>query len=294
MGWIDVFIRRPVLTWMLTLSLVVFGVLGFLRLGVDQYPKMDIPRVSVTATIEGASPEVMEEDVTEVLEEQLNTIAGVKRLESRSRQGLSTISVEFEFGTDLDAATQDVRDRVARARWELPKELEPPVVEKLDISGFPIMWLPIMTERSQVEASEYVRHHVKPRVENVPGVAGVMLFGRRDRAIRIWLDGDELRARGLAPGDVIAAIQREHVEGPGGKVESERLDYAVKTDAEFRSIAELERLVVAWQGDAPVRLSDLARVEDGAEVITSVHPETGVRRAALKRWADEDEPGDHA
>src|SRR5262245_57525297 len=132
MAWIDVFIRRPVLTWMLILSLVV---LGFVRLGVDQYPKMELPTVNVTSTLEGASPEVMEEDVTEVLEEQLNTIPGLKRLTSRSREGLSSISVEFELGQDLDRATQDVRDRVARARWNLPKELEPPVVDKCDVSG---------------------------------------------------------------------------------------------------------------------------------------------------------------
>ncbi len=157
----------------------------------------------------------MEEDVTEVLEEQLNTISGVKRLESRSRQGLSSISVEFELGTDLDTATQDVRDRVARARWELPKELEPPVVDKLDISGFPIMWLPIMTERSQVDASEYVKDQIKPKIETMPGVAGIQVFGRMDRQIRIWLDGDALRARGLAVTDIMAALRREHVERPG-------------------------------------------------------------------------------
>jgi hydrophobic/amphiphilic exporter-1 (mainly G- bacteria), HAE1 family len=265
MGWIDVFIRRPVLTWMVILSLVVFGVLGFLRLGVDQYPKMDIPRVSVTATIEGASPDVMEEDVTEVLEEQLNTIAGVKRLESRSRQGLSTISVEFEFGTDLDAATQDVRDRVARARWELPKELEPPVVEKLDISGFPIMWLPIMTERSQVEASEYVKDHIKPQVETVPGVAGIEVFGRMDRQIRIWIDGEALRARGLAATDVIAALRREHVERPGGIVQGDWIEFAVKTAAEYSTVEELSDMVIAFENGAPVRLRDVARVEDGSE-----------------------------
>jgi HAE1 family hydrophobic/amphiphilic exporter-1 len=265
MGWIDVFIRRPVLTWMVTLSLVVFGVLGFLRLGVDQYPKMDIPRVSVTATIEGASPDVMEEDVTEVLEEQLNTIAGVKRLESRSRQGLSTISVEFEFGTDLDAATQDVRDRVARARWELPKELEPPVVEKLDISGFPIMWLPIMTERSAVEASEYVKDHVKPQVETVPGVAGIEVFGRMDRQIRIWIDGEALRARGLAATDVISALRREHVERPGGIVQSDWIEFAVKTAAEYTTVEQLSDMVIAFESGAPVRLRDVARVEDGSE-----------------------------
>jgi HAE1 family hydrophobic/amphiphilic exporter-1 len=265
MGWIDVFIRRPVLTWMLTLSLVVFGVLGFVRLGVDQYPKMDLPRVNVSSVLEGADPEVMEEDVTEVLEEQLNTISGVKRLESRSRQGLSSISVEFELGTDLDAATQDVRDRVARARWELPKELEPPVVEKLDVSGFPIMWLPIMTERPQVEASEYVKDHVKPRVETVPGVAGIEVFGRMDRQIRIWLDGEALRARGLAATDVIAALRREHVERPGGLVQGDWIEFAVKTAAEYSTVAELADMVIAYENNAPVRLRDVARVEDGSE-----------------------------
>ena len=265
MGWIDLFIRRPVLTWMLTLSLVVFGVLGFVRLGVDQYPKMDLPRVNVSSTLEGASPEVMEEDVTEVLEEQLNTISGVKRLESRSRQGLSSISVEFQFGTDLDAATQDVRDRVARARWELPKELEPPVVEKVDIAGFPIMWLPLMTERSQVEASEYVKEHIKPQVETVAGVAGIQVFGQMDRQIRIWLDGEALRARGLAATDVIAALRREHVDRPGGIVQSDWIEFAVKTAAEYTTVAELADMVIAFENNAPIRLRDVARVEDGSE-----------------------------
>jgi hydrophobe/amphiphile efflux-1 (HAE1) family protein len=269
MGWIDVFIRRPVLTWMLTLSLVVFGVLGFNRLGVDQYPKMDLPRVNVSSVLEGASPEVMEQDVTEVLEEQLNTISGVKRLESRSRQGLSSISVEFELGTDLDAATQDVRDRVARARWELPKELEPPVVEKLDISGFPIMWLPIMTERSQVESSEYVKDHIKPKVETVPGVAGIQVFGRMDRQIRIWLDGEALRARGLAATDVIAALRREHVERPGGLVQSDWIEFAVKTAAEYATVSDLSDMVIAYENDAAIRLRDVARVEDGSEDVRS-------------------------
>jgi hydrophobe/amphiphile efflux-1 (HAE1) family protein len=265
MAWIDIFIRRPVLTWMLTLSLVVFGVLGFVRLGVDQYPKMDLPRVNVSSVLEGASPEVIEEDVTEVLEEQLNTISGVKRLESRSRQGLSSISVEFELGTDLDAATQDVRDRVARARWELPKELEPPVVEKLDISGFPIMWLPIMTERSQVDASEYVKDQIKPKVETVPGVAGIEVFGRMDRQIRIWLDGDALRARGLAVTDIMAALRREHVERPGGIVEGDWIEFAVKTAAEYATVEELADMVIAYEDGAPVRLRDVARVKDGSE-----------------------------
>jgi len=158
-----------------------------------------------------------------------------------------------------------VRDRVARARWDLPKEVEPPVVEKLDISGFPIMWLPIMTERSAVEASEYVKHQIKPKVETVPGVAGIQVFGRMERQIRIWLDGEALRARGLAATDVIAALRREHVERPGGIVKGDRIEFAVKTAAEYATVAELADMVVAYEDGAPVRLSDVARVEDGSE-----------------------------
>ena len=281
MAWIDIFIRRPVLTWMLTLSLVVFGALGFVRLGVDQYPKMELPMVNVTSVLEGASPEVMEEDVTEVLEEQLNTIPGLKRLVSRSRQGASSISVEMELGQDLDRAAQDVRDRVARARWDLPKELEPPVVDKFDISGFPIMWIPITTERPQVDASEFVKDHIKPKVETIPGVAGIEIFGKRERQIRIWLDGEALRARGLAATDVVAALRREHVERPGGLVEGARIEFSVKTDAEYRSVPELAAMVVAYENGAPIRLSDVARLEDGSEdergyARYSGHPAVGI------------------
>jgi HAE1 family hydrophobic/amphiphilic exporter-1 len=254
-----------VLTWMVTLSMVVFGVLGFVRLGVDQYPHMEFPTINVTSAFEGASPEVMEEDVTEVLEEFLNTIPGVKRMTSRSRQGASSISVEFELGTDLDAAAQDVRDRVGRARWDLPRDLEPPVVDKFDVSGFPIMWIPITTQRPQVEASEFVKDYIKPKVETIPGVAGIEIFGKRDRQIRIWLDGEAMRARGLAATDVIAALRREHVERPGGLVEGSRIEFAVKTEAEYATLAELAAMVVAFEDGAPVRLSDVARLEDGAE-----------------------------
>ncbi len=265
MNWIDLFIKRPVLTWMLTLSLMVFGMLGLARLGVDQYPKMEFPMVMVSATYEGATPEVMEEDITEPLEEQLNTIEGVKRVQSNSRQGLSTISVEFELGTDLDTATQDVRDRVERARFDLPADVESPVVSKRDFSGFPIMWVPLMTDRPQVEASEFVKRIIKPKVETVSGVAGIEVFGELDRSIRIWLDGEAMRARGLAATDVIATLRREHVERPGGLVEGGWVEFSVRTEAEYETVEELSDMVVAYENGAPVRLRDVARVEDGSE-----------------------------
>ncbi len=265
MNPIDLFIKRPILTWMVTLSLVVFGALGYVRLGVDQFPKMEFPTVVVSALMEGASPEVMEEDVTDVLEEHINTIAGVRTLTSRTRQGGASITVEFELGRDIDLAAQDVRDKIARARFQLPSELEPPVLEKMNPSNHPIMWIPLNSDRPAVETSEFVRRVVKPRVETIEGVASVLIFGRTDRNIRIWLDGEGLRARGLAATDVLAALRRENVEIPGGLVESRQVEYSVKTEAEFRTLEEIEELVVAHVDGAPVLLSDVARVEDGTE-----------------------------
>ncbi len=261
----DVAIRRPVLTWMAMLALVVFGALGYTRLGVDQYPNLEFPVVTVIAQLEGASPEGIEEDVTDVLEEQLNTIAGVRSIRSSSFQGNSMITVEFQLGTDLDVAAQDVRDKVNRVRRQLPVALEPPTVDRFNPNDFAILWVPFRTDRPAVETSEYIRRHVKPQFETIPGVAGVMVWGRRDRNIRIWVDGEALRARGLAATDVWNALRAQHVEVPGGLVESERVEYSVKTEAEFESVEGLERLVVAHRGDVPIYLRDVARVEDGAE-----------------------------
>jgi HAE1 family hydrophobic/amphiphilic exporter-1 len=265
----DLSIERPVLTWMLMLGLIVFGLLGYLRLGVDQYPDMEFPEVAVVARLDGATPEVMEQDVTDVLEEYLSTVSGVRTLRSTSYAGISNIGVEFELGVDLDTAIQDVRDQVAAARNRLPIDVEPPAVSRIRIGSYPVVYVPFMLDearaslRSLVELSEYVRYEVKPLLENIPGVAGVSLSGRRDRNVRIWLDGDALRARGLAASDVIAALRREHVEVPGGLVEGPRLEWTVKTEAEFTSVERMQELVVAQQGDAAILLRDVARVEDG-------------------------------
>jgi HAE1 family hydrophobic/amphiphilic exporter-1 len=224
---------------------------------------MEFPVVSVVAVLPGANPEGMEEDVTDVLEENLNTIAGVRELRSTTLTGVAQIFVEFQLGTNLDKAIQDVRDEVAKARRLLPKETEPPVVSKMNFGDQPILWIPFSSNRPEVETSEYVRRQVKPILETIPGVGGVVVFGRRDRAIRIWVDGEALRARGLAATDVMNALHREHVDIPGGLVEGSRVEWTVKTDAEYRSTEALGNMVIAQRPDAPVFLKDVARVEDG-------------------------------
>jgi HAE1 family hydrophobic/amphiphilic exporter-1 len=285
----DISIQRPVLTWMMALALLVFGVLGYVRLGVDQYPDMEFPQIEIVAVLEGATPEGIEEDVTDVLEEHLNTISGIRHLRSNSYQGICRIMVEFELGTDLDVAVQDVRDQVSAARRYLPNALEPPRVRKRRAAGFPVIYIPFSSDhRPLVEVSEYVRRHVKPMLETIPGAAGVVVWGRRDRNIRIWLESDALRSRGLAANDVLAALARQHVDIPGGIVESSKIEWSVKTEAEFRTVAELEEMVVVQRGDATVYLRDVARVEDGVEDVRDVTRFNGVPSvvAAVTKQSD--------
>ena len=261
----DLSIDRPVLTWMMVIALATFGVLGLMRTGIDQYPEMELPSLMVYAELEGATPEGIEEDVTDVLEEQIFSVSGVKRLRSTSMAGSSRIDVEFVLGTDLDVAVQDTRDQVAQAMQMLPDGIDLPTVSRRRASGFPLMYAPFFSERPPVELSEYVERHAKAPIESIPGVAAAIVFGKLERNIRIWLDADRLRARGLAANDVLLALHREHVDAPAGFVEGPGLEWAVKTDAEFRSIAALERMVVSHDGEAPVHLRDIARVEDGVE-----------------------------
>jgi hydrophobic/amphiphilic exporter-1 (mainly G- bacteria), HAE1 family len=265
----DVSIRRPVLTWMLVLALLTFGVLGYSRLGVDQYPDLEFPIVTVDATLEGASPEGIEEDVTDLLEERLNTIGNVRTLRSTSYQGIARVEVEFELGTDLDVAIQDVRDQVAVARQRLPKETET-TVTRLDNSSWAVVYAPLYSQMPAVEVTRYIDDHVKPLLETIPGVASVSIFGGEERNIRIWLDADAMRARGIAASDLLAALRREHVEAPGGIVEGSRLEWSVTTAAEFDSVEALEGMVVSHAGAVPVYLRDVARVEDGTEDVRSV------------------------
>ena len=267
----DISIERPILTWMMTLALIVFGVLGYNRLGVDQFPNMEFPVLTVNATLDGATPEGIEEDVTDVLEEHLSTVEGVRNIESTSYRGASVIKVEFELGTDLDIAAQNVRDKVAQARGALPKEMEAPVVGTFNPNDQPILWIPLRLEAtSATEASEIVRRQINPYIETIPGIAGVSVFGRQDRNIRIWLNADALTARSLSAVDVLAALSRQHVELPAGVIEGGRRQYSVRTAAEFRSLRELEGMVVAQVDGAAVYLRDVARVEDGAEDVESI------------------------
>ncbi len=262
----EVSIDRPVLATVMSVVIVLFGAIALLRLPNRELPDVDPPGVSVTTVYSGAAPEVVETSVTQPLEDQIIGIEGVRHVTSVSREQVSQISVEFELDRELEAAANDVRDRVARARRELPQEVEEPVVAKQEADAFPILWLAMSGEgTTQIELSKIADTRVKDRLGKLPGVATVLIGGERRYSMRLWMDNEQLTAHGLTIADVRAALQRENVDIPSGRVESSDVEYTVRSLGELRSVSAYESLIVATAKGEPVRLRDVARVEAGPE-----------------------------
>jgi HAE1 family hydrophobic/amphiphilic exporter-1 len=266
--WLSDFsIRRPVFAVMLVGALVALGLISLGRLGVDMFPPVEFPMVSVATILEGATPDTVETEVTDVLEEYLNTISGVKSINSRSSESLSQIFVRFELDEDIDVKAQDVRDKVALARRALPTDAESPIVEKMDPDAAPILAVMLAGDLPRGELTRLAKDVVKERIERMPGVGSVTLVGGREREVRIWLDLFRLRSYELTAADVLRAIQTEHADLPGGRLETagRTAEFSLKTQAEVQSVPEFGEIVVAYRGGAPVRIREVGRIEDGLE-----------------------------
>ncbi len=280
----DFCIRRPVFAVMLIAGLVGLGWVSMGRIGIDLFPRVEYPFAAVTTVLEGATPETVETEVTDVLEEKLNTISGIKTLRSTSSEGLSQIFLEFELGQDINVKAQEVRDKISVARADIPIEAENPVVEKVDPDSEPIMSILVVGEFSIRELTLYADDVVKEALQRVEGVGSVELVGDRDREVRVWLDIDRLRGYGLSAEQVIAAIQSEHAEIPGGRLEAGggTQEFTVKTKGEVESVAEFGNLVVAFRDGAPTWLKDVARIEDGMEDERTYAELSGKRGVSLE------------
>jgi multidrug efflux pump len=262
----DVSIRRPVFASMVSAALVLFGVIGYSRLSVREYPDVDPPIVSVTTELTGANPQVVESAVTDILEEELSTVQGLRTLTSSSQEGFSRISLEFNLDRDVEAAAQDVRDKVARVRGRLPHDVREPVVAKEDADANPFFWLALSGENYDLlQLSDIGDRLVKQRLQTLPGVGSARIYGERRFSMRVWLSAAELTARGLTVQDVQQAIRTRNVEVPAGRIESERREFTVRSLGELKSPAEFANLVVSSRGGQLVKLQDLGRVELGAE-----------------------------
>lgn len=262
----EISIQRPVLATMMSAALVLFGVIGLLRLPVRELPDVDPPIVNVTTVYPGASAAVVETQVTEPIEEQLASLEGIKTLTSESRGQLSRITVEFDLSRNVDIAAQDVRDRVARVRGRLPDDINEPVVFKQDADARPIMWVAVHSERySTLELTTIAENLLQDRLQTVPGVSQVILGGAKRFAIRLWLDQAKMAARGITVLDVQRALQEQSVELPSGRIEGWQRELSIETRGELKTPEEYNRLVVKRSGNALVRLRDIGRAEIGVE-----------------------------
>lgn len=263
MNPIRTFIHRPVFTGMLTLVVLVFGIVAYPRIGVDQFPNVEFPVVTVTTVLPGADPETIERTVTEPLEEALNTLPGLDTLRSVNVENVSVVVVRFDLERDVDVAAQDVRDRVQATLSRLPLEIQTPVVEKMDIGAIPVVELALSSPLPIEELTKLGEDVVKPTLQQIPGVGSVTLLGGRKREITVVVDPALAKGYGLAPSEVVGAIRMQSVDVPGGRTLEPGVERTVKIAGEARSVAALRALVIASPGGVPVRLGQVAQVLDG-------------------------------
>ncbi|WP_127125025.1 efflux RND transporter permease subunit [Pseudoflavitalea rhizosphaerae] len=276
-------LRRPVLATVLNIMIVLFGIIGFTFLGIRDYPAIDPPNVSVSTSYPGANAEIVESQITEPLEKAINGIAGVKNITSTSSQGTSRINVEFDLSIDLEAAANDVRDKVSQASRSLPDDLPaPPVVNKADASSDAIISMTVQSNtRNQLQVTEYASNVLVERLQTIPGVSGIQIWGEKRYAMRIWFNPANLSAYGLTPTDVQTALARENVELPSGKIAGNATELSIRTFGRLFTEEDFNNVIVKNVGGNDIRLKDVAEAVLGPENEETVLKESGVPMIAL-------------
>lgn len=270
-------IRRPVLATVLTLVIILFGLIGYTSLGVREYPSVDNPIISVNCSYPGANADVIENQITEPLEQNINGIPGIRSLSSVSSQGQSRITVEFELSVDLETAANDVRDKVSRAQRFLPRDCDPPIVSKADADASPILMVAIQSDkRSLLELSEIADLTVKEQLQTIPDVSSVSIWGEKRYSMRLWLDPVKMAAYGITPIDIKNAVDNENVELPSGKIEGNTTELTIRTLGLMHTAEEFNNLIVRESNDRIVRFSDIGTAELGPQDIQSYMKMNGI------------------
>jgi len=279
----EISLRRPVLAIVLNIVIVVFGVIGFNFLGIRDYPAIDPPNINVRTSYGGANPDIIETQITEPLEKAINGIAGIKNITSSSSAGSSNINVEFELGVDLEAAANDVRDKVSQASRSLPSDLEaPPVVSKADASTDPILSMTVQSNtRNQLEISEWANNLLVERLQTIPGVSAIQIWGEKRYAMRIWFNPEKLTAYSLTPNDVQQALLRENVELPSGKISGNATELTVRTFGRLNTEEEFNNITVKNVNGTDIRIQDIGEAVLGPENEESQLRESGIPMIAL-------------
>jgi multidrug efflux pump len=260
-------LRRPVLAIVMNILIVLFGIIGFQFLGVRDYPAIDPPNISVRTSYPGANPDIVETQITEPLEKAINGIAGIRNITSSSSNGTSNINVEFELGIDLEEAANDVRDKVSQTVRSLPSDLDsPPVVSKADASSESIISMTVQSEiRNPLQITEFATNVLVERLQTIPGVSGVQIWGEKRYSMRIWLDPNKMTARSITVNDVQAALTRENTELPSGKIYGSAIELSVRTFGRLESEEDFNNLIIKTSEGNEIRLSDVGEATLGPE-----------------------------
>ena len=270
-------IRRPVLSTVLTLIILLFGIIGYSYLGVREYPSVDNPIISVSCSYPGANADVIENQITEPLEQNINGIPGIRSLSSVSQQGSSRITVEFELSVDLETAANDVRDKVSRAQRYLPRDCDPPTVSKADADAMPILMVALQSDkRSLLELSEIADLTVKEQLQTIADVSSVSIWGEKRYSMRLWLDPIKMSGYGITPIDVKNAVDKENVELPSGSIEGNTVELTIRTLGLMHTAEEFNNLILREDNNRIVRFSDIGRAELGPADIKSYMKMNGV------------------
>src|SRR5438876_2257984 len=267
-------VKRPVFATVLILSLTVIGAFSFTRLGVDRFPKVDFPTIVITTVQPGAAPEQIETEISDKIEEAVNTISGIDTLASISSEGISQVVIGFVLEKDTNVAAQEVRDKVNGVLPLLPKTIQQPRVDRFDPDAAPVLSLALSANKPIRDVTEYADKVLRRQLESVSGVGQVLILGGRQRQINVWLDADRLRAYNLTVTDVSRALQQQNIEIPGGRMDQGPQSVTLRTRGRVQTVAEFADIVVRQKEGHPVRLGDVARTEDGeaeAETLANVN-----------------------
>jgi len=263
-------IRRHVLAYMISAVMVLFGIIGFQRIGVDRFPEIEFPLVSVTTVLPGASPEIIEASITSIVESAVNSVPGIDFIQSNSSPGVSTVIITFSLAKDIDVAFNEIQAKINQIVRQFPDDADPPVVAKVEVGASPIMWLSLQGDRTLQQLNQYADKVIRKRLETIDGVGQVRIGGRRERTIRVAVDVDRMAAMGVSPSDIRSAFAAEHVQLPGGFLVSGTTESLIKLDLEFHSPEALAEMIVRYVDGAPVRLKDFSEVVDGLADFRSI------------------------
>ncbi len=258
----EISIKQHVLAWMISLLIVVFGWMSYDKIGIDRFPAVEFPIISITTGLLGANPDIMDASITSVIESNVNGLAGIEHIQSKSSAGVSQVYITFQLEKNIDVAFNEVQAKVNQMLNQLPADTQPPMVSKMQAGGAPVIWYALQGDRTAQQLNQYAKLNIQKRLETINGVGQVVIGGQQKREIRIQLNIEKMNAYGLSVLEIIQAINKEHIQLPGGFLTHGQSEYVIKLDEEFHQLSEIKKLPILRRGDTVIHLEDVAQIDD--------------------------------